>query len=76
VPSPSTASQGRLFGTRLFFPLAPGTSVPGFPMSPLRGWSLVASRYGQILLVCEILLGQPQLQSALLLGGELDEADA
>jgi predicted amidohydrolase YtcJ len=27
-------------GTRLHFPDSPGTSVPGFPMPPLRGWSL------------------------------------
>src|SRR3984893_550407 len=30
----------RLFGTRLHSPDSPGTSVPGFHMPPLRGWSL------------------------------------
>ena len=29
----------RPYGTRTFVPLSPGTSVPGFHMPPLRGWS-------------------------------------
>jgi len=32
----------RPYGTRSLFPLAPGTSVPGFHMPPLRGWNPVS----------------------------------
>jgi len=30
----------RPYGTRVPYPLLPGTSVPGFHMPPLRGWIL------------------------------------
>ena len=36
---PFDYTQGRLYGTNFFLPLLPGTSVPGFPMLPLRGWN-------------------------------------
>ncbi len=35
---PVRLAQGRLYRTRLFFPISLGTSVPGFLMPPLRGW--------------------------------------
>jgi hypothetical protein len=27
------------------FPCLPGTAVPGFPVPPLRGWSIVRSTF-------------------------------
>lgn len=35
-------------GTRVPLPLIPGTSVPGYPMSPLRGWSTIAAQSGVV----------------------------
>ncbi len=93
-----------------YFPLFPGTAVPGFHVPPLRGWDfgdarneseakLLSHRSVEKLvrrstlkalhqlkslsklrtasaLVCKILLGQPEAQGLLRLGGNLYEADA
>ena len=42
----------------------------------VRTFSISASVHECRLLVCEVLLGQPQLQGTLLLGQQLYEADA
>ena len=40
-------------GTRLYSTFLPGTYVPGFPMSPLRGWSSGVFHSLAVLWVCD-----------------------
>src|SRR5271169_1228899 len=68
-------AQGRLFGTRFFSLLRPGTSVPGNHMPPQRGWSGATASSRSISKCREALLVTKDISRAQPSAAESDRRD-